>query len=136
MLVFIASCKKEANVSKIPQIKLLSLSITELIQFKDSLVIEIEYIDGDGDIGEEDPDKNSIYVKDKRLNEADYYFIKPLSPPNSKIQIQGKVRVNIKNVFLLGSANQEFTNFEIKLRDKAGNWSNLIVTPEIIIKKE
>jgi hypothetical protein len=43
--------------------------------------------------------------------------------------------VKIKNTFLLGTALQETTNFEVKLKDRAGQWSNSIVTPEIIIKK-
>jgi hypothetical protein len=135
VLSLILSCKKESKMNATPKIKFLSINSTEIIQFKDSIVIEFEYMDEDGDIGEDNPDENSIYVKDRRLNEADYYFIQPLSPPNSKIAIQGKLRLNIKNAFLLGSAQQEFTSFDIKLRDQAGNWSSQISTPEITIKK-
>ncbi len=134
ILIF-ASCKKDSSVNATPKIKFLSINSTEIQQFKDSLIVNLEYEDGDGNIGEENPDKNSLYVKDRRLTEADYFFVKPLSPPNSKIAIKGVLSIKIKNAFLLGTANQEQTVFEIKLKDNSGNWSNQVVTPEINIKK-
>lgn len=134
-ILFIFSCKKDGTVSSTPTIKLLSVSSTSLLQFKDSLVINIEYTDGDGDIGEIEPDKNAIQIKDKRLTKADYYFIKPQSPPGSKIITKGTININIKNLFLLGSSNSEITSLEIKLKDRSGNWSNAVNTPNITITK-
>jgi hypothetical protein len=105
------------------------------MQFTDSLVILFEYEDGNGDLGELDPDKNSLMIKDRRLEKADFYFVKPLAPTDKNLQIKGSLSVKVRNTFLLGIGNTEVTNFDLKLRDRKGNWSNTISTPEITIKK-
>ena len=133
LLSLISACKKDDSLPAAPSIKLLSVSSTDLLQFKDSLVITLEYQDANGDIGEDNPDQNDLMVKDRRLSNADYYFIKPLSPPSSTIKIKGIIAVQIKNTFLLGTGNSEITQFDIKLKDRAGNWSNSVSTPEINI---
>jgi hypothetical protein len=138
LLILIGSCKKDNTLSgnsNVPFIKLLDVSSTTILQFKDSLVIRFEYTDGDGDIGELNPDMNDLQIKDKRLNKADFYFVKPLSPPGSEIKTKGIIAVQMKNTFLLGTANSETTTFELKLKDRAGNWSNSIITPIITITK-
>lgn len=123
------------TVNKNPQIQFVSVSATNVKQFKDSLTIVFEYKDGDGDIGETDPDKNAIQIKDSRLVKPDYYFIKPLSPPGSEIQTKGSIALKLKSVFLLGTAMSETASFEIRLKDRAGNWSNIITTPPITINR-
>lgn len=130
-----ASCKKDSALSSVPVIKFLDVNSTSIKEFKDSLVLRFEYSDADGDIGEDNPDKNDLFIKDRRLANADYYFVKPLSPPGSEIKIKGIISVQIKNTFLLGTGNSELTQFDIKLRDRAGNWSNSINTPNITITK-
>lgn len=130
-----SSCSKDDAVSNSPVIKLLDVSALNIKEFKDSLVIRFEYTDGDGDIGENDPDKYDLQVKDRRLAEADFYFVKPLAPPGSSILIKGIISVQIKNTFLLGTGSSEITQFDIKLRDRAGNWSNAINTPPITISR-
>ena len=135
---FLNSCKKNDELTgsgNVPFIKMMDVSSTSILQFKDSLVITFEYTDDDGDIGETDPDKNDIQIKDKRLSKADYYFIKPLSPPGTSIKTKGTISVQMKNTFLLGTAYSEITTFELKLKDRAGNWSNSIITPTITITK-
>lgn len=127
------ACKKDTNVSTVPSIQFISVSSDTLKSFKDSLMIEFEYSDADGDIGEENPDKNDLYVKDRRLSNADYYFVKPLAPIGSDIHIKGVLKVQIKNTFLLGTGNSELTQFDLKLKDRAGNWSNTIHTGDILI---
>lgn len=134
----LTGCKKDNELTgdpNVPFITFISVSSTTVLQFKDSLVITFEYKDGDGDIGEIDPDLNDLQIKDKRLSKADYYFVKPLSPPGSKIKTKGTIAVQLKNTFLLGNANSEITTYELKLKDRAGHWSNSIITPEITITK-
>jgi hypothetical protein len=135
IIIGFLACKKDSATSEVPTIKFLSVSSTSVKQFKDSLSILFEYTDGDGDIGNINPDENNLQVKDKRLSKADYYFVKPLSPPDSKIKIKGNLVVQLKNTFLLGTSNSEVTSFELKLRDRKGNWSNTILTPNITITK-
>ena len=139
MIFLLSSCSKEEQLATtgnpIPLIKLLSVSSKQLKQFKDSLVITIEYTDGDGDIGETNPDVNDLEIKDQRLSRADYYFVKPLTPPDANIKVKGTIAVQLKNTFLLGTADSEITIYEIRLRDRAGNWSNTIKTDVITIIK-
>jgi hypothetical protein len=135
LMVFNA-CSKDNKSQSVPQIKLISVSTIEITEFTDSLSIQIEYTDEDGDIGETNPDKNALYIKDRRLSEPDYYFVKPLSPPGSGVKIIGTINVKMKNTFLLGTGNSEPTQFDIKLKDQAGHWSNTVSTPVITINKK
>lgn len=135
LVILSLGCSKDSATGGAPSIKLISVSADSVKEFKDSLVVVLEYTDMDGDIGELDPDKNSLQIKDRRLSEADFYFVKPLSPPGSGIRIKGQIAVQIKNVFLLGTGNTEITRFDIKLRDNANHWSNSVTTPDIVIKR-
>lgn len=138
LIIFaINSCKKEEVVvaNPNPLLRLVSVSSKNLKQFKDSLIITIEYTDGDGDIGETNPDLNDLQIKDQRLSKPDYYFVKPLTPPNANIKVKGTIAVQIKNAFLLGTADSEITTFELRLKDRAGNWSNSVKTDVITITK-
>jgi hypothetical protein len=130
-----AGCKKDLASSSAPSISLSGVNATSIRQFKDSLVITLEYNDANGDLGETDPDKNSLQIKDRRLEKPDYYFVKPLAPPGSNIKIKGKISMQVRNTFLLGTANNELTIFDIKIKDRAGNWSNMVSTPEITITR-
>jgi hypothetical protein len=128
-------CKKDNKAGAAPTISFISVSSVDLKEYKDSLTILISYSDADGDIGQDDPDINDLKVKDRRLSEADYYFVKPLAPPNSSIAISGTLAIQIKNTFLLGTGNSEITQFDIQLKDRAGHWSNTVNTPQITISK-
>ena len=95
ILIFLisgCSSKEQINITgnPIPLIKLISISSKQVKQFKDSLVITLEYTDGDGDVGETNPDINDLEIKDQRLSKADYYFVKPLTPPNANIKTINK----------------------------------------------
>ncbi len=135
VIILAIGCSKDSATGGAPSIKLISISSDSVKEFKDSLVVVLEYTDMDGDIGESDPDKNSLQIKDRRLSEADFYFVKPLAPPGSEILIKGQIAVQIKNLFLLGTGNAEITKLDIKLRDRAGHWSNSVSTSDIVIKK-
>lgn len=133
-----SSCTKEIQHSEgnpVPFISLQKTEPTEVIQFKDSLKITINYEDGDGDLGFENADINSLEVKDSRLAKPDFYYVPPQAPLGHKIYIKGSLQIQIKNLFLLGSGSMETTTLELRIKDRAGNWSNKITTPVITIKK-
>ncbi|MCX8081402.1 MAG: hypothetical protein N3F09_09210 [Bacteroidia bacterium] len=137
---FFLSCKKKKSApppDPVPVIELVSITPTSVIQFKDSIIIVIKYKDNNGDLGEYSPEDHPLHVKDARLTQPDTYHVKPLAPPSDKdIPIEGNLSIRINNLFLLGSGNSEVTHFKIKLRDRAGNWSNEINTPQVIIHKQ
>ena len=134
-IVFLFSCKKDEPYSTTPEIEFISLTPSSTPEFSQNVTLKISYKDGDGDIGTEDPDSYSLFIKDKRLPNADKYHIQPLSPPESSIQIEGELSVKIAGLFVLGSGNSETTNFTVTLKDQAGNISNEVTTGNITITK-
>ena len=120
----------------VPKIKLESINKQQIIQFTDSLAVEISYEDGDGDLGSEDPDFNSIFVQDARLSKADEYYVPPLAPADATISIQGKLLINLAPTFLLGNGSQETTTYTMYMIDRAGNQSNTIEIGPITILQE
>ena len=135
LIALIFSCKKEEAYSTTPLIEFVSLSPSTTNEFSSDVKLVISYKDGDGDIGTEDPDTYSLYVKDARLPRADEFHVQPLSPPGSSIQIEGDLNIKIPGLFVLGSDSTEKTTFTVKLKDRAGNWSNEITTSTITITK-
>jgi hypothetical protein len=133
-LVF-TNCKKEEKYSEIPEIEFVSLTPSSTTEFSQNIVLKLTYKDGDGDIGNEDPDIYSLYVKDSRLPRADEYHVKPLTPPDQNLQIEGELTVRLSGIFILGSDSTESTIFTVKLKDRAGNWSNEVVTSSIKVSK-
>jgi hypothetical protein len=100
----------------------------------DDIVLYVNYIDGNGDLGFDDADTPVVYVTDNRNNIEFSFHVQPLSPPGVDIAIQGQLQVAIENVILLSQSNSsEQVTFTVKLIDRAGNWSNLVTTPVLTV---
>lgn len=138
VFAFTSSCKKEEEIAeaKAPVIGVISIGPDTVTQFTDSVFVEIQYEDPNGDIGSDDPDGQDIEVKDSRLNTPDYYHLKPLTPAGYSLFIRGKLRIKLNTLFLLGNGQFETVTFTIKLRDQSGKWSNEVTTDPIVIKAE
>ena len=133
------SCEKvsdEPAFEETPRIELATVSQDTLVEFQDQLVLTINYEDGDGDLGNPDPDINSIFVKDSRLEAADEYYLGPLAPEGSSVSIQGTLNLELSTTFLLGNGSEENTIFTIYVVDRKGNQSNSIETPNITILRD
>lgn len=133
VLVF-SSCKKEEEDPIAPVLEFKSISSTSVVQFDNEIVVTFGYEDHQGDLGHQDPDIVSLRVKDARLDEADMYHIPPMTPEEQELHIKGTYSVNLNHVFLLGNGASETTKFTIQIQDRAGNWSNEIVTPVVTIE--
>lgn len=138
VLFLTSACAKLADnpleIDKKPKIKILSISPTSVKQFQ-AIEIEVEYTDGDGDLGEENPDTKTVSIKDSRLPEADFYHLQPLAPKDKEVAITGTFKLQVKNVFLFGNANSEQITFSVKIKDRAGNWSNEEKTATVTVSK-
>ena len=134
-IILFFSCKKDDKYSNTPEIEFISLSPNSTNEFSEPVNLKISYKDGDGDIGTNDPDDYTLHIKDARLPNADEYHIQPLTPPGNELQIEGELNIVITGLFVLGSDTTETTHFNVKLKDRAGNWSNEVVTSSITIKK-
>lgn len=127
------SCKKEED-SKF-HLSLISINPTELIEFQENIIVEIEYEHSEGLIGFYDPDYLSLEVKDSRFPNADYYHLMPLNPPDNQLFIRGSINLEIDAPFLLGSGNLETLFYTIRIQDREGEWSNEVSTPLINVNR-
>lgn len=133
VVLALCSCKKEEVMPASPEISLLSLSTQNVQSFGERVKVRFSYKDGDGDLGQDDPDAYTLWVKDARLAQADGYHIPPLAPSGSEVPIQGELEVELNALFLLGNSQQEVTTYTIHIVDRAGNRSNEFVTAPITI---
>ena len=141
MIIFISCKKEEGNnplptISNTPEIELSNTSSVSINQF-DDVVLSVKYIDGNGDLGEPDADKKSIFVVDNRDTTIVLEFhLQPLAPLDQSFAIQGVLQVNVESIVLLDQSNAtELVNYSIYIKDRAGNKSNVVITPTILITK-
>ncbi len=135
-LLLLSACEKSANnYSSTPFIRLTDIQPSTLKEFEQKVQLSIEFRDAEGDIGSYDPNIYDLEVLDQRLTEPDYYHLIPLAPEGTQINLTGLLQIELKNTFLLGNADQESVSYEIRLRDRAGNWSNQITSPPITVHK-
>jgi hypothetical protein len=133
-------CKKKDNtpqpnppLSKIPVISIESLSASSIKALTDTLTIRVKYTDGDGDIGFAEADSAVIYVTDNRFPITMGYHVPPLSPNGATLSITGILPVVVKNIILQNGSGAEQVTFSVKLRDRAGNWSNVVTTGAVTV---
>lgn len=131
--VLLAGCKKEEVMPSAPEIAFVSMSVQSVHEFDERVKVRFSYTDGDGDLGQSDPDDYTLWVKDARLEGTDGYHIPPLAPEDSEVPIQGELEVELNALFLLGNSGQEETSYTIYVVDRAGNRSNEFTTGTITI---
>lgn len=139
LAALIAGCEKineDPVFDTKPLIDLVAISADTLVEFQENLVLTISYKDGDGDLGTSDPDVNSIFVQDNRLEKPDEYYLPPLAPEEAKISIQGQLDLKLSPTFLLGNGSQETVEYTLYLFDRAGNQSNVLKTGPILVVRE
>jgi hypothetical protein len=122
------------KISIVPAITLKSVVPTTVHQLTDSIVFTIHYVDGDGDLGYANADSNSVVVTDNRFPLNFYYHLQPLAPLNTTEAISGDLPIVMPNTILQNPNDQQETaTFSIKIKDRAGHWSNTVTTGNITI---
>ena len=138
-IIFTAGCNKDEStsedLSKDPSISFVSLTPTEVDNFKNSITLTIKYLDNNGDLGFDYPDKYALWVKDSRLDSADWYHVPPLAPVGKNLIISGTLEIVLNSMFIIGNGSEELVSLTVKIRDRKNHWSNIINTPAITIKK-
>lgn len=139
-VIIITSCRKYKDnepippISHVPSIQLVSVAPTAIQQLSDSIVFTIHYTDGDGDLGFESADSMSVELIDNRFPLNFYYHLQPLSPSNATVAITGDLPIVLDHVILQNTTNQpEQATFQIRLKDRAGNWSNAVTTQAVTV---
>jgi len=122
-------------MSAIPVIDFISISPSTAQEYTDDIIIIISYADGDGDLGENNPNIDNLFVKDSR-NDIEYKFrIPQLAPNNNSIAIEGNFNITINGTGITDGTASQKVNYAIYVKDRAGNKSNTITSSSITIQQ-
>lgn len=136
-LTLAMSCKKEDDPrDPIPYIKVLSITPSIIKEYQDSVVIALEYRDGDGDLGGGPADDANLFAVDRRIDVPFEFRVQELVPGGVEVPITGKLNLVIRNLFITDGSDQQKVDFEIYAIDRAGNESNREITEKILIIKD
>ena len=128
------SCKKEViEISEVPSITFNSLSPSSIQEFDGPIVFTINYVDGDGDLGENTAGIKNLFLKDNRNNLVYEYRLQQLAPDNSNIAIQGSLSIELVNTAITNDSNEQTATFDIYVIDRAGHRSNTITSSVLSI---
>lgn len=148
LVLIFAACQKENNNTPIPQISLKTF-IADSIRAgnsEDTAFISFDYFDGNGDLGV-DPNKSVIVLKDSRTNLPLGLDSMILAFPTVEEEVvdplnglRGTAYVTLfgsRLVLRSDSLHQvtgDTAKFKMFIRDNAGNNSNTVDLPEIILR--
>lgn len=142
LMMGITACKKETvseqpPISPVPSIELRNTAPTVVTEYEDSIVFDLFYQDGDGDLGFADPDSTSVFLVDTRIQTVEDFYLPLLAPENVSVPIQGIFQLHLDRTILTGSGDTpETVVFQIYLRDRAGHQSNVVSTPAITVNPQ
>ena len=136
VLLLHSGCKKDEPISNTPSIEFVSMSPNPAVKYEDEVKITIKYIDGDGDLGENNPDVKNLFVTDSRNNVTYEFRIPQLAPDNANIIIQGNQPFYLPpQGFLDDNNSSETTVYSIYVKDRAGHQSNTVQTATLTINQ-
>ena len=133
-IVLLFSCEKEQVISDTPIIEFKSISPTTVQEYSD-IIITISYSDGNGDLGENNPDIHNLFVEDNRNGIVYQFRIPHLAPDNNSIAIEGDFNITINGSGITNESSSQQVNYSIYVTDRAGNKSNTITTSTITIQQ-
>ena len=134
-IVLLFSCEKEQVISNTPEIEFQSSSPTTVQEYSDNIIITISYSDGNGDLGENNPDIHNLFVEDNRNGIVYQFRIPHLAPDNNSIAIEGDFNITINGSGITDESSSQQVNYTIYVTDRAGNKSNSISTSSITIQQ-
>lgn len=151
LLIFMVwiGCRSNDNLSNIPSIQWIGISKIIMDQGdlnQDSVLIQIAFEDGDGDLGygSSDPRKD-ITVIDQRTGLVSDQFKIPDLPNSNGRSIKGDIQLRLyttccifpNNIPPCTAPSQypfDTIVYEVFLTDKAGNKSNRVISPPVILR--
>jgi hypothetical protein len=135
IVVLFAACKKDEDtkMSNIPALEFVSVTPANATEFVDSLVFTVHYKDGNGDLGENNPDVKNLFLIDNRIGITHEYRISQLAPSGSSIATEGDLNVVLQNIVITDSSAQQNATFSIYVKDRAGNVSNTVTSGTIVV---
>ena len=135
IISIVVCCNKNEDFSNIPQLTFQNLNPTSIIEFDGPITFSIIYKDGDGDLGENNPNINNLFLKDQRNDIIYEYRIQELSPNGANIAITGSIDLVLNTTSITDESNEQEAIFDIYVIDRAGNQSNTISSDPLTIYK-
>lgn len=150
-LIMIYSCVKPTEYSDVPALEFAGFSKQTLNQgafAEDSVIMVLHFTDGDGDFGTEaNKAESNIFVKDLRTNSTLREYKAPFVPlEGAGNGISGKISILLFSTCCIFPKDTGIppcekskdypTNdlsLEIYIKDRAGNKSNTITTPALLL---
>lgn len=144
------ACVNPPDYPDAPVIEYLGVNKTTVFQGipslpADTLAIFFSFTDGDGDLSSQDT--TDVFLYDSRFPEIPNPYKIPLIPEDGTGNgIRGEITVRIQNAFNICCIENGFAcpqaatidldtfSYEIRIRDRAGNFSNRIRTESIGIR--
>ena len=149
IVLLIASCVSAPDYPDEPFIEFMGLSKTTMVQNTvntDSVFVFLSFTDGDGDLGHGVTDTfTNVFITDSRSGFIQDRFKTPEIPPEGANNgISGTMRLLLYTTCCIFpdqippcSAPDQYPtdtlHFDIFLRDRAGNESNVVSTSDIIL---
>ena len=134
-MVLLFSCTKDDTFSVVPTIEFKSINPSIAQEYIDDINIIISYTDGDGDLGENTPDIDNLFVEDSRNGIVYHYRIPQLAPNGNEIAIEGNFNIKINGSGITNSSTSQQVNYDIYVTDRVGNSSNTVSTSSITIEQ-
>ncbi len=150
----LTGCIKEQQYPVEPHIEYLSFATDTSVDGKDSLgLISISYTDGDGNIGlftwdTVEPLKYNYYLKFMQQINGQMVEVTPadpnvnfnariplLTPEGRNKNIKGEIKMTLELYFARQILQSDIIAFEIYIKDRDLNKSNVIITPAFKIRK-
>ena len=134
LLILLSSCKKDPpTISITPHIEFVGASSTSILEYQDILTLTISYTDGDGDLGENNPDVHNLFVVDNRIGITYPYRISELAPDNANIPIKGNLEIKLPGIGITDGSTSQSVTYSIYVLDRQRVQSNTVTSPSITI---
>jgi len=135
IVLLLFACKKDDALSVVPTIEFQSISPLTAQEYIDDIIITISYADEDGDLGENSPDIDNLFVEDSRNGIVYHYRIPQLAPNGNEIAIEGNFNIIINGSGITNDTTSQQVNYDIWVKDRVGHSSDTITTSSIIIQQ-
>lgn len=133
--VIFSACKKDDVdlTDPVPQILNVTVNPTSVVEFEDEIIFSVEYRDGDGDLGENNPDVTNLFVIDNRVGITESFRISQIAPDGASVPITGTLQVELPSTGITDNSSSQTVNYTIYMVDRAGNESNRFTTTDITV---
>jgi hypothetical protein len=142
MAILVNGCIKFKTFPPTPVITFKSMSVTEVKQGQTPIKIIFNFTDGDGDIGltQQDTSKDILILDLRRGNPVfspiQYDYRMPyVTPEGNNKSISGELAIDIPNTFCRPGLTVDTLRYSIQIKDRAGNKSNILETPTVIVRQ-